>query len=697
MFSKTIKIFTLASLFLNLTSGIAFAASLAPDVNAIDTIAGFGTTLETSKTLPNKKVNFILDTPLGDNVVYSSYTDSHGIALFDVEGQDLTKAGVYHVYSQLGSQPGNESSFTVYPDEVSSETSLAMTSGRTVSLEDTVLLTVKLKDKYANAIKGHQVTVISSRENDEITFASSKSYTNSQGEILFDLASDEPGVSIYSIFDVTSGKILESRPKIYFDTDYQRLSSAGGDADALVAQATTEPYLAIEDVPETLEPNENVSFTVTAYDADGEIMTDYLGTIHVSAPGENGNMVEVPAADYVFTEDDMGTHTYSLGLKFLSEGTYLVEARDTDNFSLYGELEIAVGSGETPSASQQISENYEFTLDSPASGTYGSSLQTLGGKAPPGYAIGFYDNDEEFGITEADELGKYSFETTPLSTGSHSFVAVLLDADSEVISESDPLVLVIDSSAATVDQFIVTPETDVPVGSAVTVNVHSEADLQSVKVLTGGQTFELQASPTSSTLYIGTIQAPATSGAYDMAVTLVDNLGNEATYDAQGRITVIDALHPAAGPLSAVVGLTAIPSNNKVTLTWAPVETTVGIKNYRVYYGILPDRLTNAVDTFNSSTTWYISSLPNDMKHYFAVTAIDNLGNESATMGVVVESTPFITETFQGLDPVDPAPQGQYYYPYMPAQTGPEALWVLLASVFLSFSYFGLKKNGFLK
>ncbi|MBU1992448.1 MAG: fibronectin type III domain-containing protein [Patescibacteria group bacterium] len=684
------KISFLSAVTLFMTAGTAYAASLAPDVTAIDTIAGFGTTLETGNTLPNRNLSLFLEHPDGTKEVYEVKTDGTGSASLDIFGEDLTKAGLYTVYSKYDNVLGDESTFTVYPDEVSSAKSTANAAQRTAALDNPILLTVKLKDQYGNAVRGHEVTVISSREEDTVSTVGGKPYTSSTGEVLFNVESNEPGVSVYSVFDTTSGKVLKNRPEVYFETEYSRLSYAGGDYDNLVADASTVSYLAIEGIKSPVALNKNISFTVTAYNAGDKVVTDYTGTVHISAPGENGNMVELPEVDYVFTKDDLGSHTYSLGLKFLQEGLFSIEAIDIDDLSVTGMIDVTVGTGVKPSVGAQIAGEYNFTLTSPLPATYSQTVQTLAGSAPPGFTIGFYDNDEEFGFTEADADGNYTFETTPLAEGEHTLLAVLLDENFEIIAEVDPVTIVIDASVPLVDSVEILPIGDVEPGSSLTVTVHTEEGLTSVIVKIGTESVTLQPTASAST-YTGTVNAPAKAGAYDVTVSLTDALGNEALYDGQGTVTV---LHGGAleGGFN-VIGVSVIPSDSKVTLIWKVAESPAGIKNYRIYYGTDPNLLTYAVDTFANSPTWYIPNLRNGTPHYFAVTAIDSLGNESPQMSEIVESTPFVTETFQGLNPVqDPLNPGSYYT-YFPAQTGPEILWIVVIALFVSGLYFSIKRR----
>ena len=171
MISKTLRTFTLITFLFALLSNTASAKLPVLEIEAIDTIAGFGTSIEASKVSPYEEVSFVLQHPGTKKEIFSVLSDDSGVALLDIDGSDLRKAGLYSVSAQAADASKKETGFVVYQDEVSSGFSQAVTSNRSVGLGDTVLLTVKLKDKYGNAIKGHQVTVVSSREDDTIDFA----------------------------------------------------------------------------------------------------------------------------------------------------------------------------------------------------------------------------------------------------------------------------------------------------------------------------------------------------------------------------------------------------------------------------------------------------------------------------------------------------------------------------------------------
>jgi hypothetical protein len=74
------------------------------------------------------------------------------------------------------------------------------------------------------------------------------------------------------------------------------------------------------------------------------------------------------------------------------------------------------------------------------------------------------------------------------------------------------------------------------------------------------------------------------------------------------------------------LGLSAFAAN--VTLAWDTSPST-GITNYSVYYGTATGAYTNQVNAgTNLSVT--VSNLVNGVKYYFAATALDTHGMESA-------------------------------------------------------------------
>jgi hypothetical protein len=118
--------------------------------------------------------------------------------------------------------------------------------------------------------------------------------------------------------------------------------------------------------------------------------------------------------------------------------------------------------------------------------------------------------------------------------------------------------------------------------------------------------------------------------------------------------------------------------------------------NYRVYYGLSPNQLTEAVDTFTASTTWYLPNLKNEVEYYFAVIAVDSAGNVSELFSNIVSTVP-------GPDVVDAvSPEvamgsaGSEALEDMerdPSEAGPEITWLVLFSLMGGMFYVFMGKK----
>jgi hypothetical protein len=157
-----------------------------------------------------------------------------------------------------------------------------------------------------------------------------------------------------------------------------------------------------------------------------------------------------------------------------------------------------------------------------------------------------------------------------------------------------------------------------------------------------GNLYELGENPEG--YYETTFVAPVEFGQYPLSFIVVDQLGNESRFDDYTYLTVgAGVLNGTDGSsvVPDVTGLAAKASEHRVTLTWlAPTISGNTLKNYRVYYGLSPNQMTEAVDTFTNSTTWYIANLENGVEYYFAVVACDDKGNVSEHFSNIVSAVP---------------------------------------------------------
>lgn len=93
----------------------------------------------------------------------------------------------------------------------------------------------------------------------------------------------------------------------------------------------------------------------------------------------------------------------------------------------------------------------------------------------------------------------------------------------------------------------------------------------------------------------------------------------------------------AAGPSSPAT------TSNAATLAWDPPATAATLSGYRVYYGTAPGAYLQPYGqgiSVGNVTTYTLSGLSNGTRYYFAVTAFDNSGNESAYSNEAIKDIP---------------------------------------------------------
>jgi len=685
-----------------------------------DTIAGYTTRIYSSKTLPNKIVEFTVKKPNGNSLNIPIKSDDNGIAEFELYDYHTKKAGTYSISAKLenGSE-GKINTFYVFPDEVSkvsSEIEASKLLGTADGI-DKIYFTITLKDKLGNPIKGHEISVISSRTKDKIQLISETQFTDAKGETLFSVASPEEGVSIYSFLDATSNKVLDKRVEIAYST----MQNAGGDIKTAYAAAGEVDKFVFENLPASITANADTPFTLTAVDSDGNTVPNYSGTVHFSSEGANGVYASLPK-DYSFDVDlDTGSHDFS-GLQtfnFAQEGIYSIVATDLDNFTIRGDTEITVGASSTQhsadNTTQPNTSSNDLQITNPLSGTYSSNELVINGIAPLVSAtIQIFDNGSNIGSTEVQSDNTFSYTPSSIVDGPHKFYVVMEDSDGTTLATSDEVNITVDTSAPTVEDVKFSPSTDIKTGDVITVTVTSEENVFQGAVVFNVDIAELKKDDNDPTKYTASIQAPDKPGSYPIDVVLVDELGNEGSYEdvatleigTNGKTNLLkngDSINPLATkgnepPVqenqapSDVFGVTTISSDSKVTLSWQASTDDSKVVNYKISYGLTPTNLNQTVETFDNKTTWYLPNLTNGNEYFFSLVAIDDEGIESKNPSSIVSSIPFSPAPVF----VKPEPKVEpIVNPVAPKMqsTGPEELWFILLSLGLTQLYFKFKKK----
>ncbi len=337
------------------------------NVSSTDTIAGYSTLIKTSQIEPNTEVDFLVTKPNEAEIKLTAKTNSAGIAEAELFGYNTKKTGLYTISAKRKTEQSynNQSSFRVYPDTLSSSQSTLKSSTTTVAGDNTekAYLTVTLTDKYRNPISNHQVKLISSRPEDEIKL-SSKSISDENGNVVFELSSRYPGISVYSAFDVNTGITLDDRVKVVYFTPYESNLPRGGnylqadlfasdDSEAKIDETPSGPvkYFDIT-IPDEVPINTAQTIKVTARDNNKNIARDYTGTVLFATPDDENATLPSEDGEFTFSDKDLGEFTFNLAITFTKLGVQTIQVFDEEDWDILGEKKINVveqnGNSQTP-------------------------------------------------------------------------------------------------------------------------------------------------------------------------------------------------------------------------------------------------------------------------------------------------------------------------------------------------------------
>lgn len=666
------------SLFLATTQYV-FASS-ENSISVVDTVANFETVITTRNAKPHSEVFFSVEKPDAGSLRLKGFADERGIVKVVVPDTSTKVAGIYTI-SQEGSS--EETSFTVFPSEMDIDTS-DIYSAKGAAAADSIdygLITVRIVDEFFNPLAYHEVQLVSSRSSDQIIERSSE--TDTSGIATFTISSTQPGISVVTATDLTAEKVILQRLTIPFYKTHTKLPvSVGGDPDkVLVAQAgQSVARLKIENLPASVRINDTVSFTISAVDAQDKVISSYGETILFSATDLNA---EVPKP-YTFKVSDQGSRTFNLALTFRTPGTQKLTVQEQGNGLIKGEKTIEVLSSQRSSLGQ-------VRITKPAVGTYSVNTLEIAGEATPNAKVKLFDNGQQISEVESNTSGRFSYTTSLLADGKHTF-----HAESDGI-QSQPVPVTIDSTPAQVEQVDIT-KTELAPGETTTISIRSDPDLTSMQATLGDVISDLEPDPQNPGLYRGTLTAPAKDGDYTINVILTDKIGNVSSTVEVGKIHVDASLREgggvASGVPSVVTGLKALPGNSRITLSWQPSKAEAGIAFYRIYYGTDPGDLNLVANTKDSAVTWYIPNLRNGTTYFFQLVGVDREGNEGDTPSALVSASPSLSarEAPVLCDPA-PCPPDAPTPRTMP-EDGPEVIGIIVASLLgTSFVRFWRKKR----
>ncbi len=211
-------------------------------------------------------------------------------------------------------------------------------------------------------------------------------------------------------------------------------------------QATQATHLSIS-APSGATAGVAFSITVTALDANNNIATGYLGTIHFTSSDQRTG-VALPA-DYTFTSGDNGAHTFTSGVTLVTAGSQTVTATDTGNSSITGKATAIVNAA---AASKLVVAGFPSPTAVGTAGTFTVTAQDAFGNTATGYtgtiAFGSSDGRAMLPFNSTLSNGTGTFSATFNTAGTQSLTAT--DTVSKSITGTQSGIQVIVASLPTI-------------------------------------------------------------------------------------------------------------------------------------------------------------------------------------------------------------------------------------------------------
>lgn len=648
-------------------SGVSYAYS-PPVLSAMgrDTIAGYSAPLIV-RGAPNEICTIRVEDPNGKVLEVPAETDAFGEGKKDLFGMNTKLAGRYSVsayYRDYASELPPKKYFIVYPDSTSSTHSSVLVYPSSVDAdgEEPMFVKVVLRDQYSNPIADHLITLISSRNNDEILEPIPGEGTDDNGEKVFAVTSEEAGISYFTVIDRGTGTVLDPRPKgIFFELDEEIPESGGNllqanifgsdedEASGPIAKYKLE-FADANGVPNrAVVGNDANYFTVTAVDAEGRTVKGYTGSIAISTT--DSGAVLPNSGEYNFRAEDKGSFQFSLAFQFSEVGKHTITVMEWDasenqyNPSIRGETEVeVVGSDITPPCEpypECLSVTEEIEVKTPLEGsTYATSELSVNGKGPKNSDLRVILDDIEVDVFPADQDGVF-FGTIPnVSDGVHTFYVQQKDGDRQI---SQTITFTVDTLPPTIDSITLTPKAEVEPKSNVTAVIQSEPGLSDATLVIDDEQYSFEEKNPGN--YEASFAAPLLPEKYAVDIILEDAIGNKSTFLTQTELVVKAS---SAELPSFPKEVKAEAKAQAVSLSWKKVSSNITI--YTVYMGTSEYNLEEVMSVSGNESSALVEDLEPGKEFVFSVTATDSLGQESIQSETASARPLFEEKPFDGPD-----------------------------------------------
>lgn len=654
---------------------ISMVASAQTWISTPDGVAGQAHPVRISGAAGEEILSAALTRPDGSVVRWQQFADGAGVAAASINSMHVRQAGAYQLAVTRGTGEVATSDFEIMPGVVSAFRSTVTAEKLSLAAdgEQVSRVMISVRDAWDNPIEGVPVQIVSSRNVDAVV---ANPVTDARGQIVAQVRSAEAGVSTLAV--LADGVEIFAKPELVFFLHGDRgmpAVGANGIGRFLKTQIfDDEPvglpaaYFTLEQINAVETAGKDLTVQVVARDQNGEVVTDFAGTIRFSSSDDRATLPN----DYVFTPSDQGVHTYYLAVKFGTPGDHTIAVHDLNDFRISGELEVDVKSGMAPISvpEEETSVSITFPVDGGASS---EARVTIFGEANGCSSMTITDGAIELiaGLA-VDSAGSFVYQTPRLADGYHEILAT---CDDDATVTSGVIRLKVDTAAPQVANVTVEPSGMVNAGDEVRVTVLGTEPLSAAQVIVDGFGIDLMPAvetppsgmgtgpapaPTEGDgmTFSGRILAPNLAGQYPITVVVVDDMGNRFETPTGGVINVSAAGegdHPGGREdpkTNAVSNLYATSGEFKQsTLSWDAPSNTEGLTNYHIRYRQQGENEGHGeIDTTGVELGRVVEELEPGVMYVFEVTPVYGSGNGEPSRWIAGTPAPWLKHQAMNLE-----------------------------------------------
>ncbi len=407
-------------------------------------------------------------------------------------------------------------------------------------------------------------------------------------------------------------------------------------------------------IPKSLSVNEAVDMEISAV-KDGNIITDYEGTIFIRMEGIQGNHVILPGGGaYTFTQGDQGKKIFSKGFKIMKPGTYTLIVESIIESDVNTKMTIVVKDKKTDEIKKidiisPTNDGIELwdTVD-----VIGSSIDL------PNTPIQIFLNGQKVASTESDTNWDFSSKLSLNKTWDNNVEVKAFDLGNNLIGKSSRVRFKAKKQTQTpaIKEIIIEPWTIVEKASKVSITLKTRDDIKNAKIVLNEHTM-----PSMEKIAIGEFKKTflaQKAGKIKLKFIIVESDGKEKTFDKNTIITVNEVSEGLTGTHQAFTGAidlltgdnTTIESplnkigdviinpdsvdGSKINISW---ESIGDAKKFRVSYGL--EKTTLEQDIIVDSTGVNVEKIDPKLHYFFQITPLNDKEETNGKPSNVIEYT----------------------------------------------------------